>query len=128
MTSDFVGIVPVLPSANIQRDLDWYRSRLGFQVVFADSMYAAIRRGSAWLHLQWHADTPQDPLNGGSVVRLFVRDIQPWYEDLRKRGAVEPDRLHMNTPWQTHEFGVQDLNGNALFFVQDTEASSGEAP
>jgi hypothetical protein len=71
------------------------------------------------LHLQWHADTDDDPLLGGSVIRIFVEDIHPVFEELVKRGAVKKENLRMNTDWGTHEFGFFDPNKNAIFFVQD---------
>jgi hypothetical protein len=27
----------------------------------------------------------------------------------------------MNTPWKTNEFGLYDLNNNAIFIIDDTE-------
>ncbi len=36
-----------------------------------------------------------------------------------KRSTVTKDKLRLNTPWKTHEFGFFDLNKNAIFFVQD---------
>ncbi len=113
--------MPVLPSSNITDDLEWYATALGFHVVFADEMYAAVRRDNIWLHLQWHAGTSEDPLLGGSVIRIFVTNIQPIFEELVARGAVVKTALRTDTPWRTHEFGVRDPNKNAIFFVEDLE-------
>ncbi|HAO45720.1 MAG TPA: glyoxalase/bleomycin resistance/extradiol dioxygenase family protein, partial [Chitinophagaceae bacterium] len=52
----FICTVPVLPSSDIARDLAWYKEKTGFEAVFADTMYAVIRRENIYLHLQWHAD------------------------------------------------------------------------
>lgn len=128
MSSEFVAVVPVLPSANIDRDLAWYQSNLGFEPAFADRMYAGVRRGGAWIHLQWHADTPSDPLNAGSVVRLFVPDIEPWFAEFCQRGVLRPTALRRHTPWGTHEFGLHDLNGNAIFLVEDLAPVQNEPP
>ena len=92
---------------------------VGFVLSFRQQGYAVLKRGHLFLHLQWHSDTPDDPLLGGSVVKLFVRDIEPIFEEFKTRGTVLPNKLVMNTSWNTHEFGFYDLNKNAIFIVQD---------
>ncbi len=113
------GIVPVLPSLDINRDIHWYYEFTGFTKVSGDEMYAVLRRDQFYIHLQWHADTPDDPLLGGSVVRIFVEDILLWYEEFVGRKTISQEKLRMNTDWGTHEFGFYDLNKNAIFIVQD---------
>lgn len=112
-------IIPVLPSADIKRDLVWYEEKTGFKMVFGDKMYAGLQRDQQEIHLQWHADTADDPLLGGSVIRIFVEDIHSIFEEFVKRGTVKPDKLRLNTAWGTHEFGFYDLNKNGIFWVQD---------
>lgn len=113
------AVVPVLPSSDIARDLVWYQDKLGFEPIFSDTMYAVLKLGNIHIHLQWHADTPEDPLLGGSVIRVFVKDIVFLFQNYLATGTVQNDQLRLNTPWDTHEFGLYDLNKNALFFVQD---------
>ncbi len=115
----FLGIIPVLPSSDIARDLKWYEEKTGFTPVFADNMYAVLHRENLSIHLQWHADTEDDPLLGGSVIRLFVKNIQPLFEEFVLRGTVSADAFRVGTPWQTNEFGFYDLNRNAIFVVED---------
>jgi hypothetical protein len=119
MGTELQQIVPVLPSADIARDVAWYKAQVGFEVLFADKMYAALRREGLVLHLQWHADTPEDPLLGGSVIRIQVKNIQPLFEEMVRRGTVAADAFRPNTPWQTNEFGFYDLNRNAIFVMED---------
>ncbi|MBL7745205.1 MAG: hypothetical protein JNN00_17145 [Chitinophagaceae bacterium] len=111
-------IVPVLPSQDIARDLAWYKEKTGFEQVFADSMYAVLQRNGLYLHLQWHADTPEDPLLGGSVIRIVTRDVRAVFEEFVKRGTVAPDKLIPQTAWGTSEFGFYDLNRNAIFILE----------
>jgi len=112
-------IVPVLPSANIERDINWYEKHTGFQVTFGDKMYACLKRDELEIHLQWHADTPDDPLLGGSVIRIIVENIKPLFREFVERQTVVADKLRLNTPWKTNEFGFYDLNKNAIFIVED---------
>ena len=115
----FLQIEPVMPSRNIEKDIAWYDQYLGFKPQSFDDMYAVLKRDHLYIHLQWHADNEDDPLLGGSVIKLFVKGIDQFFEEFVKRGAVNPDKLRKNTPWGTHEFGFYDLNKNAIYIVED---------
>ncbi len=119
MKTEFLGIIPVLPSADIARDIAWYKEKAGFEVKFSDTMYAGLYRNGINIHLQWHADTESDPLLGGSVIRIVLKNINPLFNELIERGLVKPDALKANTPWGTNEFGFFDLNKNAIFIMED---------
>jgi len=117
--TEFLEISPVLPSQNIDRDVEWYEKHVGFKLLQKDEMYAVLRRENLCLHLQWHADNETDPLLGGSVIKIFVKNIQPVFREFVDRGTVKPEKLILNTAWNTHEFGFYDLNKNAIFIVED---------
>jgi hypothetical protein len=117
----FINIIPVLPSANIARDIAWYKEKTGFETHFSDNMYAVLYRDNLCIHLQWHADTPDDPLLGGSVIRIVVKNVESLFEEFVQRGAVSPNAFKANTPWGTNEFGFFDLNKNAIFVMEDIE-------
>lgn len=119
MESALIEIVPVLPSADLERDIAWYQDKVGFERVSSDEMYAILKREKLFIHLQWHADTPDDPLLGGSVIRIFTKNIRLLFDELVTRGTVSKNKLRLNTPWKTHEFGFYDLNNNAVFIVED---------
>lgn len=119
MKTTILSTIPVLPTTDIARDTAWYKDKLGLETHFADNMYAVLYRDNLCLHLQWHADTESDPLLGGSVVRILVKDIQPLFEELLERGTVTRDQFKANTPWETNEFGFFDLNKNAIFILED---------
>lgn len=116
---NFLDITPVLPSLEIKRDVDWYEKKTGFNCIFSDNMYAILVRENQCIHLQWHANTADDPLLGGSVIRIFVRDVEPLLKEFIERGIVTKEKYNANTPWNTKEFGFYDLNKNAIFIVQD---------
>jgi hypothetical protein len=119
--TEFLSVKPVLPSADIARDVAWYEEKTGFKSVFADKMYAVICRDDLYLHLQWHADTDDDPLLGGSVIRIAVKNLEPLFDEFVKRGTVTQSKMVFNTPWGTNEFGFYDLNKNAIFMVEALE-------
>lgn len=121
MHPNIISIIPVLPSADIARDVAWYKENAGFNVYHADNMYAVLYRDNIAIHLQWHADTESDPLLGGSVIRICVKNIQPTFDEFVQRGTVNKSALKMATLWNTNEFGFFDLNKNAVFFMEDLE-------
>ena len=117
-TQNLNTIVPVLSTSDLERDIAWYKKHVGFDLNYQEEGYAVLNRDSIWLHLQWHHNNEDDPVYG-SVTKVFVNDIQPIFEEMLKRETISKDKLRLNTPWNTHEFGFYDLNKNALFFVQD---------
>lgn len=119
MSIGLIRFIPVFPTSDIARDTKWYEEKAGFKTWFADQMYAVLYRDDLTLHLQWHADTPSDPLLGGSVARLQVENIHPIFDEFVGRGTVAADGLRLGTPWNTNEFGFYDLNRNAIFFMED---------
>ncbi|GAB5399821.1 MAG: hypothetical protein Aureis2KO_14060 [Aureisphaera sp.] len=118
MKTKLLGIVPVLPTEDMKRDLEFYQSKAGFTIIHADSFYAVLKRDNLYIHLQWHANTEDDPLLGGSVVRLFVDTIQPIFNEFVERGTIKEDSLRLQTSWNTNEFGFYDPNNNAIFIVE----------
>ena len=112
-------ISPVLPSSDLVRDIAWHKKKTGFGVSFKQEGYVVLRRDHLFIHLQWHADTGDDPLLGGSVIKIFVDGIKPLFEEFVERGTVGSDKFNADTPWGTNEFGFYDLNKNAIFIVED---------
>ena len=119
METELLEISPVMPSQNIDRDVEWYEKYVGFQLIQKDKMYAVLKRKRLFIHLQWHADTLDDPLLGGSVIKIFVKNLDPIFKEFVERGTIKTDKLRLNTDWNTNEFGFYDLNNNAIFIVED---------
>ena len=118
MKTKLLEIAPVLSSQNIERDIAWYKKNVGSTTLYSDKMYALLQCDSINMHLQWHADTEDDLLLGGSVIRVMVDDIQPIYKEFIERKTIKPEKLMLKTAWNTNEFGFYDLNNNAVFFVE----------
>ena len=122
MSTELVKIIPVLESADIARDVAWYKEKTGFEVSFLhEKMYAGLYRDDLEIHLQWHAGTKDDPMNGAAVIRINVKNIKPLFEEFKQRGAVNENDFRANTPWGTNEFAIHDLNSNAIFISEDIE-------
>ena len=122
MNTKLVKIIPVLESADIARDVAWYKEKTGFEVSFShEKMYAGLYRNDLEIHLQWHAGTEDDPLSGGAVIRIEVKNIKPLFEEFKQRGTIQEKDFRENTPWGTNEFAFADLNSNVIFISEDIE-------
>ena len=121
MQTEFLSIIPVLPSSDIARDIEWYKEKTGFEAAFSDKMYAVLLRDNLCIHLQWHSDTKDDPLLGGSVIRIYSKNIKPLFDEFVERGTVKPNKFIFKTPLGTNEFGFFDLNQNAIFVMEDVK-------
>jgi len=96
-----------------QADAKWKIS------LYSDKMYAVIYRDNICIHLQWHVNTDHDPLPGGSVIRIYLKNIQPIFEEFVQRGTYQKIKLRSKTAWNTNEFGFYALNNNAVFIMED---------
>jgi catechol 2,3-dioxygenase-like lactoylglutathione lyase family enzyme len=118
-------IYPVLSSSNLERDLQWWTEKLGFQVVFTDDSlpeaqgisYAVLTRDKVYLHLQWHSGSAEDPMER-SAVRMETEGVRELFDEMVLRGALAPEAFREATPWGTREYGLYDPNGNAIFFFE----------
>lgn len=120
MSTELLKVIPVLESADIARDVAWYKEKTGFEVSFLhEKMYAGLYRENLEIHLQWHAGTGEDPLSGGAVIRIDVKNIKSLYEEFKQRGTIKENDLRENTPWGTNEFAFHDLNSNAIFISEE---------
>jgi len=118
----FLHISPVLASSNVQRDVDWYEQKLGFTNVYDSTRYqdgpmdyAVVGREGLYMHLQFQY--PKDMIS--SDVKFEVKDIEPLIEEFIGKGILDIGRVQRKTPWGTTEFGIKDLSGNRITFLED---------
>lgn len=114
----FLGAVPVLPVADIQRAVEFYTSRLGFESRFAGEDYGIVARDEVEIHL-WAANKPnvagaEPELAGTASCRLRVSGIDDLYEACVREEITHPRGALQEQPWGTREFTVLDADRNAL--------------
>ena len=128
LTTAITAVHPVLAARDIETSLDFY-NRLGFSVVLRDDpdlpRYAAVRRETVELHLQW-ADASQWAHGvDRPVIRFLTPDPDTLYAEFDNAGAVTaessggPYASPADTPWGTREFHLRDPGGNGLQFYRD---------
>ena len=130
--------IPALPVRNAEKAVDFYRDRLGFEIVHRDGGFAVLARDDAVLHL-WEAgdeswterDTIERPVRSGAEsfiagtasCRIVVEDVDRLYEEMRTSDVLHPvSRGGVDeTDFGTREFATLDLDGNLVTFFRWVE-------
>ena len=122
----FKKIHPILGTRDIQRAIEFYTQKLGFQLAFRDETdppnYVGFRRDAVELHMQFQFEYEM----GTTRLRFLVENPDALIDEYRQRGVeCTSDGVH-GTPWGTREFALYDLDRNALTFYRDlTSAEKG---
>jgi catechol 2,3-dioxygenase-like lactoylglutathione lyase family enzyme len=128
--------IPALPVRDAAAGVDFYRGRLGFEVLHHDGGFAVLGRDEAVVHL-WEAgdeswrerkSLEQRPVASGAEsfiagtasCRILVDGVDELYEELRERGVLHPVSTDgvTETDFGTREFATLDLDGNLVSFFQ----------
>ena len=127
--------IPALPVRDAAAAVDFYRDRLGFEVLHQDGGFAVMERDEAVLHL-WEAgddswrgrDSLERPVRSGAEsfiagtasCRIVVDGVDELYEELRGRDVLHPVSKESvsDTDFGTREFATLDLDGNLVTFFE----------
>jgi catechol 2,3-dioxygenase-like lactoylglutathione lyase family enzyme len=114
---------PILGTRDIQRAIEFYTKRLGFQLAFKDKAdqtnYVGFRRDAVELHMQFQFEHEMGTIR----LRFLVEDPDALFSEYRQRGIeCTPNSIH-DTPWGTREFALYDLDRNALTFLPGSAAA-----
>ncbi|BAO74551.1 glyoxalase superfamily protein [Winogradskyella sp. PG-2] len=116
-------IHPVLPVKDVSKAVDYYVSKLGFQLAFRDATsvqgYAGVRRDSIEIHLQWHDSSELDNGLNTQMLRIYVDNIEALHEEFKTQDVFHDNTSLKETPWGTKEFAFYDLYKNGLTFYRD---------
>lgn len=118
-------VAPVLPVADLERALAYYRDRLGFTLGFVHAgFYAGLERDGCHVHLKVAAGDPgreAQRLRDGQVDACFsVRDARCVAAQFEQRGALFAVPLRV-MPYGI-EFYLRDIDANVLAFVESVPA------
>ncbi len=112
MTDNILGVAPILAVADPRRSAEWYRDKLGFQIVFVADYeglptYGVIRRGGAEIHLMsGERET--------SFVSIQMRDVDAFFAEIEGLGALpegwprDYDAIREHPP-EDKEYGRRDM-------------------
>ncbi|MEL6988732.1 MAG: VOC family protein, partial [Bacteroidota bacterium] len=89
MENNFSHAATVLPVANMDKALSFYKDRLGFEVTFTwedPICYAVLKRGGVSLHLSL-TDDKEIKESKRCMMYIFVHDIDAIYKTCLKKGV-----------------------------------------
>ena len=118
--------IPALPVRNASAAVEFYRDRLGFEVLHHDGGFAVLSRDDAVLHL-WEAGD-ESPVRSGAEsfiagtasCRIRVDGVDELYDELRPSDVFHPvskDGVD-DTDFGSREFATLDLDGNLVTFFE----------
>ena len=127
--------IPALPVRDASAAVEFYRDRLGFEVLHHDGGFAVLSRDDAVLHL-WEAgdeswskrDSIERPVRSGAEsfiagtasCRIRVEGVDELYDELRPSDVFHPvskDGVE-DTDFGSREFATLDLDGNLVTFFE----------
>ena len=127
--------IPAMPVHDAAAAVEFYRERLGFDVLHHDGGFAVLGRDDAVVHL-WEArdeswqtrDSLERPVRSGvesfiagtASFRIRVEGVDELYAELRRNDVLHPvskDGVSV-TDFGTREFATLDLDGNLVTFFQ----------
>jgi catechol 2,3-dioxygenase-like lactoylglutathione lyase family enzyme len=127
--------IPALPVRDAAASVDFYRDRLGFDVLHHDGGFAVMGRDDAVVHL-WEASDESwregiDParpvcsgaesfIAGTASCRIVVEGVDELYEELKAKDVlhkVSKDGVD-DTNFGTREFATVDHDNNLVTFFQ----------
>jgi catechol 2,3-dioxygenase-like lactoylglutathione lyase family enzyme len=127
--------IPALPVQSVASAVDFYRDKLGFDVVHHDGGFAVLQRDGAQLHL-WEAsdeswrerglDAPpvrsgaESFIAGTASCRIATEGVDELYDELRRQDVLHPvSRGGVDdTDFGTREFATLDSDGNLITFFK----------
>ena len=128
MKSEFPAAVPEIPVTDMNAALDYYESKLGFNIDWggADGGIAGISKGDCRMFL-----TDRDfraPHGNTAPVMIWLnlnskQEVDELYEIWKASGAriiSTPE----SKPWKLHEFTASDLDGNLFRVFYDFSRDS----
>ena len=127
--------IPALPVSDAARGVEFYRDKLGFDVLHHDGGFAVLCRDEAVIHL-WEAsdeswrerDASEQPVCSGAEsfiagtasCRIVADGVDELYQELAEADVLHPvSKAGVDdTDFGTREFATLDADGNLVTFFQ----------
>jgi catechol 2,3-dioxygenase-like lactoylglutathione lyase family enzyme len=127
--------IPAMPVREASDAVDFYRDRLGFDVLHHEGGFAVLQRDDAVVHV-WEASdeswrqrpSVERPVQSGAEsfiagtasCRVRVDGVDELYDELRRSDVLHPVSKDgvSETEFGTREFATLDLDGNLLSFFE----------
>jgi catechol 2,3-dioxygenase-like lactoylglutathione lyase family enzyme len=127
--------IPAMPVRDAASAVDFYRDRLGFEVLHHDGGFAVLRRDEAVVHLweasdeSWRERIPAySPVSSGAEsfiagtasFRVRVAGVDDLFRELARADVLHPVSKGgvEDTDFGTREFATLDRDGNLVTFFE----------
>jgi catechol 2,3-dioxygenase-like lactoylglutathione lyase family enzyme len=120
MPSTFRSIAPLVPAADVEQGIRFYRDNLGFMLLYRDAepaRLAVIERDGVQINL---FDSQDQHLADWTSLRIKVDGIDELYAQCEAHGIVHPNGRLSPRPWGVREFSIVDLSGVCIAFYEPT--------
>ena len=119
MSDNVLGIAPIISVTDPRRSAEWYRDKLGFEIVFVTDYeglptYGVVRRGGAEIHLM-----SGEP--GTLYVSIQVRDVDAFFAEIEARGALPEAWPRAHDAIREHPPEDKDYGRRDMFLVTPDE-------
>jgi uncharacterized glyoxalase superfamily protein PhnB len=120
-------IQPVLFVSSIERSVEFYQEKLGFELGFAMTgdggrmLHASVVSGTVKIMLGESESPAARPLGGGAELYIYVDDVDQYYERVRLAGTELTHDIE-DQFWGDRTFTVTDSDGYVLTFAQTVRA------
>jgi catechol 2,3-dioxygenase-like lactoylglutathione lyase family enzyme len=119
---NLIGIAPQFLVDDLERSIEYYRQRLGFELDFIyESFYASVSRDGCAIHLKCAPKTEADRVHRKQHEHLDayidVANATALHAELTGRGALITSPLE-ERPWACRDFYVEDPDGYILCFSE----------
>jgi catechol 2,3-dioxygenase-like lactoylglutathione lyase family enzyme len=117
---------PIIGTRDINRAIEFYVQRLGFQLAFGDKTdppnYVGFRRDAVEIHMQFQFEHEMSRIR----LRFLVDDPDALFDEYQQRGVECSASGIRDTPWATREFALYDMDRNALTFYRHLKSVKNE--
>jgi catechol 2,3-dioxygenase-like lactoylglutathione lyase family enzyme len=110
----------VLAVNNLERSVDFYKNKLGFQTLWADDGWHFVRRDNISIMLgECPDDKPASEIQCHSYFGYFdVENIDELYKEFQLKEVEIPSKIE-DKPWGQREFSVRTIDGHRIMFGQE---------
>ncbi|MEM7208284.1 MAG: glyoxalase superfamily protein [Pseudomonadota bacterium] len=116
MTTKFICSTPILIVNDAAKARDFYVNKLGFEVSFEwgePPIYVGLHKDGVEIHLNSASNAPHEA--GRGELSISTDEVDQLYEQCVQHG-VEIMIAPGNREYGMRDFGIKDLDGNAINF------------
>ena len=125
---NFSHAATVFPVQDIEKSIEFYRDKLGFDVTFEwgePVQYAVLKSGDVSVHLVVKDDPKYQPSSVHTALYVFVHDVDEVYEELKANGASITNEI-ADRDYGMRDFDITDPDGFQLCFAMGISEDEGE--